>query len=62
MTMPSKGRRKIIVNGILYHYKVNPWTTVVENTESRVTITVPKEYKESIQPRYVEEMIVENKL
>jgi len=62
MTMPSKGRREITVNDIVYHYKVRPYATVIQNTVTNKVTTVPREYRETILPRYVEEMIVERKL
>jgi len=63
MTMPSKGRREITVNGIVYHYKVRPYATVIENTVTKKVTTIAKDkVKDTIIPRYVEEMIVENKL
>ena len=61
MTMPSKGRREITVNGTIYHYKVRLYATVIENTVTKKVTTIPKD-KDTVSPRYVEEMITENKL
>lgn len=57
MTMPSKGRRNITVEGVLYHYKVSSLHYTVQNTETNKTLTVNKDIDESITPKIIEESI-----
>lgn len=61
--LPKKGRRKIIVNGILYHYKISGCISIIiRNSVTGEIIKWYEEYKEKwkIQfgPKEIEEIIL----
>jgi hypothetical protein len=59
---PKKGRRKIIVNDVLYYYKISGCITVViQNSETNEIIKWHKEWKEKwnmeLKPSDIREII-----
>jgi len=64
--LPKKGRRKIIVDGILYHYSIKGCIDVViRNSETGEIITWHKEFKPKwriqMKPSDIEKIIRKQK-
>jgi len=67
MTMPKKGRRKIVVDGETCYYMIKPLIYGNENDCARLTIEtsdgiyISKQYQEAITPAMVEALILEDR-
>ncbi|MCK9445928.1 hypothetical protein M0Q50_03450 [bacterium] len=56
--MPSKGRRDIVVNGILYHYSIKKGSPTIRNSVTGEIMYWNNDYYDKIVPSFIRELIL----